>query len=80
MEKAGEISSARLATRVGQRCRVLVDTIEDGVAVARGAGDAPEIDGVVRIRDSAGLAVGEFTTVEITASGTYDLEARVATA
>jgi len=76
MEKAGEISSARLAARVGQRCRVLVDTIEDGVAVARSAGDAPEIDGVVRIRDSADLAVGQFATVEITASGTYDLEAR----
>ena len=76
MEKAGEISSARLAARVGQRCRVLVDTIEHGVAIARSAGDAPEIDGVVRIRDPAGLAVGQFTTVEITASGTYDLEAR----
>jgi ribosomal protein S12 methylthiotransferase len=55
---------------------VLVDAIEDGVAIARSAGDAPEIDGVVRIRGGAGLAVGEFATVEITASGTYDLEAR----
>jgi len=76
MEKAGAISSARLAARVGQHCRVLVDAIEDGVAIARSAGDAPEIDGVVRIRDGARLKIGEFAAVEITAAGTYDLEAR----
>jgi ribosomal protein S12 methylthiotransferase len=76
MHKAGEISSARLAARVGQKCRVLIDSIEDGVAIARSAGDAPEIDGVVRIRGGARLKVGEFAAVEITAAGTYDLEAR----
>ncbi len=76
MDKAGQISSARLAARVGQKCRVLIDAIEDGVAVARTAGDAPEIDGVVRIRGAARLKVGEFAAVEITGAGTYDLEAR----
>jgi ribosomal protein S12 methylthiotransferase len=76
MHKAGQISSARLAARIGQKCRVLIDTIEDGVAIARSAGDAPEIDGVVRIRGAAKLKVGEFAAVEITAAGTYDLEAR----
>jgi ribosomal protein S12 methylthiotransferase len=76
MQKAGDISSARLAARIGQKCRVLIDAIEDGVAIARSSGDAPEIDGVVRIRSAAGLKVGEFAAVEITAAGTYDLEAR----
>jgi ribosomal protein S12 methylthiotransferase len=76
MEKAGAISSARLAARVGQHCRVLVDAIRDDVAIARTAGDAPEIDGVVRIRGGAKLKIGEFAAVEITAAGTYDLEAR----
>jgi ribosomal protein S12 methylthiotransferase len=76
MHKAGQISRARLAARVGQRCRVLIDAIEDGVATARGPGDAPEIDGVVRIRGTAQLKVGEFAAVEITAADTYDLEAR----
>ena len=76
MLKAGEISSARLAARVGQKCRVLIDSIEDGIAIARSVGDAPEIDGVVRIRGGARLKVGEFAAVEITAAGTYDLEAR----
>jgi len=76
MHKAGQISSARLAARVGQKCRVLIDAIEDGVAIARSAGDAPEIDGVVRIRGGGRLKVGEFAAVEITAAGTYDLEGR----
>jgi len=76
MHKAGRISGARLAARVGQKCRVLVDAVEDGVAIARSAGDAPEIDGVVRIRGGGRLKVGEFAAVEITAAGTYDLEGR----
>jgi ribosomal protein S12 methylthiotransferase len=47
------------------------------VAIVRTAGDAPEIDGVVRIRGGARLKIGEFAAVEITAAGTYDLEARL---
>jgi ribosomal protein S12 methylthiotransferase len=80
METAGRISAARLQTRVGRHCRVLVDAIEDDVAIARSAGDAPEIDGVVRVRGGSKLKVGEFAEVEITAAGTYDLEARSLTA
>jgi len=80
MEKAGRISAARLQARVGRHCRVLVDAIEADVAIARSAGDAPEIDGVVRVRGGGKLKVGEFAEVEITAAGTYDLEARSLTA
>jgi len=78
MERAQAISAARLARRVGTRMRVLVDRIDGATAVARGPGDAPEIDGVVRIRRGGKLAVGEFADVEITGAGAYDLEARVA--
>jgi ribosomal protein S12 methylthiotransferase len=78
MEKAGAISAARLAERIGQRCRVLIDAVERGVAIARGPGDAPEIDGVVRLRGAAALQAGEFADVVITGAGTYDLEARLA--
>jgi ribosomal protein S12 methylthiotransferase len=76
MERAGAISAARLKARIGRRCRVLIDAVERGVAIARGPGDAPEIDGIVRVRGAAGLKVGEFAEVEITAASTYDLEAR----
>jgi ribosomal protein S12 methylthiotransferase len=76
MELAAEISSARLAQKVGRTLRVLVDRVEDGVAIARSASDAPEIDGLVRIRSARALKVGEFARVKIVAADAYDLEAR----
>jgi ribosomal protein S12 methylthiotransferase len=76
MQKAGEISAARLSHRIGTTCRVLVDAVEGGVAIARTAGDAPEIDGVVRIEQAGKLRVGEFADVQLTGADTYDLLAR----
>jgi ribosomal protein S12 methylthiotransferase len=78
MQRAAAISSARLQQRVGQRCRVLIDRVADGEAVARSAGDAPEIDGVVRLPASAATRPGEFVEVEIESADTYDLRARLA--
>jgi ribosomal protein S12 methylthiotransferase len=77
MQRAAAISSARLKARVGSRCRVLIDSVERGVAIARSAGEAPEIDGVVRVRGGGKLEVGNFADVELTAADTYDLEARL---
>ncbi len=74
MERAAAISTARLARRVGTRARALVDRVEVGVAIARTAGDAPEIDGVLRVKASAATRPGEFIEVEITGADTYDLE------
>jgi len=86
MEKQAAISAERLAAKVGRTLDVLVDRIETAgrgkakrtVAVGRTAGDAPEIDGVVRIRDGAGLAPGTFARVVVTASDAHDLDARLA--
>ncbi len=77
MELAAEISAARLAQKVGRTMQVLVDRLDGGTAVARSSGDAPEIDGTVRIRGAKRLAVGEFAQVRITAAGAYDLEAQL---
>jgi ribosomal protein S12 methylthiotransferase len=57
--------------------KVLVDRIEGNVAIARSSGDAPEIDGVVRIRAAKGLAVGDWAEVQITRADAYDLEAKL---
>jgi ribosomal protein S12 methylthiotransferase len=76
MELAAEISAERLAEKVGRKLQVLVDRVEDGVAFARSTGDAPEIDGVVRIPSGPPLKVGEFARVKVVAAGAYDLEAR----
>ena len=75
MERAQRISAARLATRVDREETVLVDGIEGGTAIARSRGDAPEIDGVVRVKKGAKLAVGEFARVRITGADAYDLTA-----
>jgi ribosomal protein S12 methylthiotransferase len=57
--------------------RVLVDSIDGTKAIARSEGDAPEIDGVVRVAKGGKLKVGEFAEVEITGSSDHDLEAKV---
>jgi ribosomal protein S12 methylthiotransferase len=77
MEKASAISTARLKRRIGSRMRVLVDAIDAGAAVARSEADAPEIDGVVRIKSADGLKVGDWADVQITSAGAYDLGARL---
>jgi ribosomal protein S12 methylthiotransferase len=79
MERAQEISAARLATRVGKKMRVLVDAVEGNTAIARSEADAPEIDGVVRISRASKLRVGDWADVRITSSDEYDLKATLAT-
>jgi len=77
------ISAQRLARWVGRRAQVLIDGVdeEEGVLVGRTWGDAPDIDGVVRIRPDPNsrhpvpVAVGRFATVDIVDSDDYDLEA-----
>jgi ribosomal protein S12 methylthiotransferase len=83
MEKAAAISTRRLAARVGTRTRVLIDEVANGVATARSAAEAPQIDGVVRIesgdasRGTPRLRVGEWADVEITGADAYDLAGRL---
>ena len=49
MEVAETISTKRIQRFVDQRIRVLVDRLDDQGGIGRSAGDAPEIDGLVRI-------------------------------
>ncbi|HUG97874.1 MAG TPA: 30S ribosomal protein S12 methylthiotransferase RimO [Gammaproteobacteria bacterium] len=78
METAARISADRLAARVGRIEPVIVDAADpaEDVALARSRGDAPEIDGRVIIAGGGALRPGEIVSVEITAAGDYDLEAR----
>jgi ribosomal protein S12 methylthiotransferase len=78
MEAAARISIEKLAAKVGSRLRVLVDAVDADGAVARGPGDAPEIDGVVKVRDPGACQPGDFLDVTVTGSGAYDLEAKLA--
>jgi ribosomal protein S12 methylthiotransferase len=77
MERAAAISAQRLASRVGRKMRVLVDSVEKNVAIARSEADAPEIDGVVRIAKAGKLHAGDWAEVEIVSADAYDLSARL---
>jgi ribosomal protein S12 methylthiotransferase len=75
MEVQSEISRQKLARKVGRTLQVLVDEMHGTTAIARSAADAPEIDGVVRVKGARGAKPGEFLRVRITASGEHDLAA-----
>jgi ribosomal protein S12 methylthiotransferase len=78
MQTQAKISAARLAEKVGSTMRVLVDSLEDGYAVARSSADAPDIDGLVYVESSNDLVPGEFAEVVVERSDTHDLFARPA--
>ena len=77
MELQKTISEARNRELVGTTVRVLIDRLEDGVAVGRTEHDAPEIDQEVSVSASSALAVGNFFDVEIVDSTEYDLTGEV---
>ena len=78
MQVQAGISAQRLKAKVGRQLRVLVDAAGKKGAVARSSADAPEIDGVVRVRDGQRLPPGEFAQVVVEAAGEHDLFARLA--
>ena len=73
MQHQQSISRERLARRVGGEEPVIVDAIEDGHAVARSYGDAPEIDGNVLVEQPGDARPGDFIDVRITGNDDYDL-------
>ena len=73
MQMQEAISRERLARKLGTVQRVLIDEVRSTVAIGRSAADAPEIDGVVRIKTRRRLSPGDFVDVRITGTGTHDL-------
>ncbi|MGE5095198.1 MAG: 30S ribosomal protein S12 methylthiotransferase RimO [Betaproteobacteria bacterium] len=76
MEKQERISRARLASKVGREIEVLVDEMQGATAIARSKADAPEIDGIVRVKGAKGAKPGDVLRVRVTAAGAHDLEAK----
>ncbi len=74
MEVQAEISRDKLALQVGREMLVLVDRVDDERMLARGPGDAPEIDGQVII-DGAwdDIGPGDFVEVRVTGYDDHDL-------
>lgn len=85
MELQRSVSEAFNRSRVGSRCRVLVDAWADGILLCRSQSESPEVDGEIllpyRPEDFGGKApeelVGQFLEVRITQADEYDLTAEV---
>jgi len=77
MAVQAEISRSRLAAKVGTRQAVIIDEVNDEEAIGRSTADAPEIDGVVRIRNSRGLGAGDLIEVLVESSDDHDLVGRL---
>jgi ribosomal protein S12 methylthiotransferase len=71
MQVQQQISEARLRAKIGRRMKVLVDA----PGVGRSAGEAPEIDGVVRFRGRP--SAGEMVQVTIERTDAHDLFGRI---
>lgn len=74
MKVQAAISKRKLKTKVGKTFTVLIDSVEGAHAIGRSSADAPEIDGVVHIKQAANVKPGEFVQVLIERADTYDLE------
>jgi ribosomal protein S12 methylthiotransferase len=73
METQQAISTRRLAARVGQRIKVLVDTNTPTGAIGRSQWDAPEIDGKVHVVSRRPLRPGDLVSVRVDRADAYDL-------
>ena len=77
MAKAEEISIQRLARKVGKRIQVLIDRVDESGGIGRSIGDAPEIDGLVRVlppsKPSKRYRTGEIIRATVISSQGHDL-------
>jgi ribosomal protein S12 methylthiotransferase len=74
MALQSKISEARLAAKIGRTIEVLIDEVDDeGGASGRSKYDAPEIDGMVHLRDCTGVQPGDIITALIEDADEADL-------
>ena len=71
LEMQQGISMARNRQMIGCTLDVLVEGSGDGLSVGRSYRDAPEIDGLILVREE--LPMGEMVPVLITGAMEYDL-------
>lgn len=76
-ELANSLVEERALERVGERVRVLIESVEDGVPTGRAEHQGPEVDGVTSFPDAgASLAVGDLAWGRVIAAEGVDLIAR----
>lgn len=77
MDLQQEIAEELSREMIGRNVKVLIERIENGMAVGRTQWDSPEVDPVVYIEDTT-LTPGKFYKVEITDSDAFDLYGKIA--
>ena len=77
MAKAEQISIQRLSKKVGKRIQVLIDRVDESGGIGRSIGDAPEIDGLVRVlpasKPSKRYRTGDIIRASVISSQGHDL-------
>ncbi|MCF5852132.1 30S ribosomal protein S12 methylthiotransferase RimO [Aeromonas veronii] len=73
MELQQQVSTRKLARKVGQEMTVIIDEVDEEGATGRSFADAPEIDGLVYLNGETGLKPGDMVKVRIDESDEYDL-------
>ena len=77
MAKAEEISIKRLAKKIGKRVQVIIDRVDESGGIGRTIGDAPEIDGLVRVlpanKPSKRYRAGEIIRATVISSQGHEL-------
>ena len=79
MAKAEDISIKRLEKKIGKRVQVLIDRVDESGGIGRTIGDAPEIDGLVRVlppgKPSKRYRTGDIIRATVVSSQGHDLVA-----
>ena len=75
MKKQQQISLERNLERVGSVEKVLITEVRGETAFGRSAWEAPDSDGLIKIKTPEKLTEGQFVTVKITGASEYDLTA-----
>jgi len=78
MAHQAAISAARLQQKIGRTLEVLVDAVDEEGPIARSAGEAPEIDGVIYLDAAPAVKPGDKLRVMVTGADEHDLYAEPA--
>lgn len=79
MQHQQAISLAKLQAKVGSQMPIIVDEVSRKLIIGRSKYDAPEIDGLIYIKNMGqydNIQVGDIVQVEIIAAKDYDLYAK----
>ena len=77
MEVQQQISTQKLAEKVGSTIEVIIDDTNEEVVIGPSKADAPESDALVYIATNEEIESGEIVSAKITKSNEYDLFASI---